>query len=434
MKFIVLLILLFIIPTCFGQMSYNGCDNALEICPNTVTTVNNIDANKTLCGGCEDDFTFCFNPINTIWLKFTTNDIGGNIQVSLSNPVFQSQPGRDSRYNANLLEAVIPCNAPSYSLIGNCISGATNLQTITATGLAPNTTYYITLSGEQSGPGITLPAEFNIDVSISGTAIDRPAPFVNIGTPAIICAGSLIPIMADRGYCADPGSFRWFVNGELKAVTPNNVDSIFFTSSLQNGDIVHVESECYLSCPVTITATLPPVSMVDVIADAGPDQTINAGDVIQLQGAAGINSTVLWTPGYALSNQHIRFPVANPGVTTTYSLFVEDTVTGCTGTDYVTITVNNGLFFPNTFSPNGDGENDTWEIVGIEAYPDCLLTIYNRWGQLIFQSTGYNKEKAWSGGNKEGNSGKVNEGVYFYEMQLRDAEKQIIKGSITLIR
>lgn len=412
-------------------MNYNSCDNALELCPNTITTVNNIDANKTLCGGCEDDFTFCFSPINTIWLKFTTNDIGGDIQVSLSNPVFQIQPGRDSRYNAGLIETLIPCNSTSYNLIGNCISGANNAQTITETGLPPNTTYYIVLSGEQSGTGITLPAEFNINISISGTAIDRPSPFVNIGTSTVICAGSLIPIMADRGNCPEPSSFRWFVNGELKAVTPNNVDSIFYTSSLQNGDIVHVESECYSSCPVTVSAILPPISMIDVIADAGQDQTINAGDVIQLQGLIGASSTVLWTPSYALSNQHIRFPVANPEVTTTYSMFVEDTVTGCTATDYVTITVNNGLFFPNTFSPNGDGENDTWEVLGIEAYPDCLLSIYNRWGQLVFQSTGYNKEKAWNG---DGNAGKLNEGVYFYEMQLRDAEKQISKGSITLIR
>jgi gliding motility-associated-like protein len=427
MKFIKLLILFLFVPTCFSQMSYNRCDNALEICPNTVTTVSNIDANKTLCGGCEDDFTFCFTPINTIWLKFTTNDIGGDIQIALSNPIFETQPGQDSRYNSNLIEAIVPCNSTSYSLVGNCISSANNSQTITATALPPNTTYYITLSGEQSGAGITLPAEFNIDVAISGTAIDRPSPFINIGTIPIICSGSLIPIMADRVNCSNPSSFRWFVNGELKAVTPNNVDSIFYTSLLQNGDIVHVESECYSSCPVTISSTLPPISLVDVIADAGQDQTINANDVIQLQGTIGANSTILWTPNYTLSNQHIRFPIANPSITTTYSIFVEDTITGCTATDYVIITVNNGLFFPNTFSPNGDGENDTWEILGIETYPDCLLNIYNRWGQHVFQSTGYNKEKAWNGGS-------LNEGVYFYEMQLRDPEKQILKGSITLIR
>lgn len=430
MKFAKLVISLFLVSNCFSQMSYNNCNSALELCPNTNVTVNNIGANKTFCGGCEDDFNFCFAPENSIWLQFTTNDSGGDVQVSFVNPVFEIQAGKGTRYNANLVQANIPCNSTSYSLVGNCISGATGFQAIVATGLDPNTTYYIVLSGELSGPGITMPAEFNINVSVSGTAVDRPVPYINIGTSPFVCAGMLTPVYAERGNCENPGDFRWFVNGGLTAVT--DTDSVFFTSSLQNGDIIHVESDCFTTCPVTISQALSPITVVDVLADAGDDQTINSGETTQLTGTIGMNSTVFWTPSYALSDQHVRFPIANPGITTTYTMFVTDTVSGCTATDYVTITVESGLFFPTTFSPNGDGENDTWVILGIEKYPDCLLSIYNRWGQQVFQSTGYNnKEKAWNG---EGNAGKLNEGVYFYEIQLRDPEKQVLKGSITLIR
>lgn len=428
MKLIKYLILFLFIPNGFSQMDYNNCNSALELCSHTTYTVNNIDANKTLCGGCEDDFDFCFSSINSIWLKFTTNSVGGDIQIIFSNPVFQTQPGQDTRYNARLIQANIPCNSTSYSLLGNCISGATGNEFLTAGGLDPNTTYYIILSGEQSGSGTTIPAEFSIDVSTSGTAVNRPIPYMNVGTSSVICAGELISVYADRWNCEDPGTFRWFVNGALAAVTLN--DSNFFTSSLQDGDIIHVESDCFSTCPVTISQTLPPITVVYVLADAGDNQTINEGEIIQLEGVTGMNSTVFWTPSYALSDQHVRFPIANPSVTTTYSMFVTDTVSGCSATDYVTITVNSGLFFPNTFSPNGDGENDRWVILGIEAYPDCILTIYNRWGQPVFQSSGYNNEKAWDG---TGNLGRLNEGVYFYEMQLRDADKQIFKGSITLI-
>lgn len=429
MRITTLIILLFSVQNCFSQMSYNDCDSPLELCPNVTVTVNNIEANKTLCGGCEDDFNFCFTPANTIWLTFTTNDLGGDIQISFLNPAFENQPGQGTSYNANLIEAAIPCNSASYTLIGNCIAGATGAQTINATGLAPNSTYYISLSGDQAGTGITSPAEFNMDVSIAGTAVNRPVPSMNLGTSAIICAGEITTIMAERFNCPDSGAFRWFVNGNLIGVT--NPDSMFFTSALQDGDVIHVETSCFASCPVPLTQALPPVTVVTVLADAGGDVIISEGEVTQLQGAAGLNSTVLWTPGYALSDPTVRFPIANPGETTTYTLTVTDTISGCTATDYVTVTVNKGLFIPNTFSPNNDGENDTWEILGIETYPDCLVNIYNRWGQLVFQSTGYNKEKAWNG---EGKVGKVNEGVYFYEIQLRDPEKQIVKGSITLIR
>jgi hypothetical protein len=59
--------------TGFSQPIYNSCDQSLELCPNVITSVNTIDATVTVCPGCEDDFSFCFTPENTIWLSFTTN-------------------------------------------------------------------------------------------------------------------------------------------------------------------------------------------------------------------------------------------------------------------------------------------------------------------------------------------------------------------------
>lgn len=428
MKLLSFFIGLFTFTFCFAQETYNNCNNALEICPNMNTTVNNIGANKTFCPGCEDDFTNCFTPINSIWLKFTTNATGGDIQVALSNLIFQTQAGQDNRYNATLIKANIPCNSTSYSLTGNCIAAATGNQTITALGLPANTTYYIVLSGEKSGAGITLPAEFSITVVVSGTAIDRPVPFMNMGIDDSLCSNTLTTLMADRLNCEDPSNFFWYINGELVGET---TDSLFFTTLLQNGDVVQVTSNCFTSCPVLLSQTLPPLIIQNTIADAGNDATIQPGEVVQLGGTIGINSTVIWSPSYALSDPTSRFPIANPEMTTTYSMHVTDTLTGCSATDDVTITVDKGLFLPTTFSPNGDGENDTWVILGIEAYPDCLVNIFDRWGQQVFQAVGYNKEKAWNG---QGKVGKLNEGVYFYKIQLRDSEKQLMTGSITLIR
>ena len=72
-------ILVIFLLMCFWQLStlnaqavYNGCVNALEICPNTLFNVNNIDANVTFCGGCEDDFNFCFYYNNLILKLFMT--------------------------------------------------------------------------------------------------------------------------------------------------------------------------------------------------------------------------------------------------------------------------------------------------------------------------------------------------------------------------
>ena len=67
-------------------------------------------------------------------------------------------------------------------------------------------------------------------------------------------------------------------------------------------------------------------------------------------------------------------------------------------------------------------------IEGIEDYPNCLMKIFNRWGQQVFETTGYSELKAWDGKIK---SGMVSEGVYYYILDLRTEGLEIIKGSIT---
>lgn len=428
MKWWLVYIFSFLASLSNAQEAYNACDKALELCPNTVYTVNNHQANKTLCNGCEDDFNYCFVGQNTIWLKFQTNANGGAISIQFSTVQFLNLPNQGSTYHAALIQANVPCNSVSYTQLGNCLSDVTGNQQINATNLAPLTTYYLVLSGGKTGAA-TLPAEFSLNVQLSGTAIDRPIPYINLGVSSTICANQTAAIMADRLHCEEPGNFRWFVNGTLFAESTN--DSIILSSTLQTGDVISVETDCFSTCLVTVSNTLPPVTVTSVLADAGTDVTIREGETVQLQGAMDIHSIVEWSPSYSLNNPYIRYPIANPLETTTYMMAVTDTISGCTAYDYVTVFVDKSLFIPNTFSPNNDGENDTWVILGIEKYPDCQVSIYDRWGQPVFYSTGYPVQKAWNG---EGKIGKLNEGVYFYAIELNDADKQTLKGTITLIR
>ena len=121
--------------------------------------------------------------------------------------------------------------------------------------------------------------------------------------------------------------------------------------------------------------------------------------------------------------------MANPTNTITYTLTAIEN--GCTATDYVTITVIDDLDIPNTISPNGDNINDKWFIEGIENYPNSILFIYDRWGQEVFQTTGYSKTKAWDGSIKNKESA---EGVYYYVLDLELDKGETYKGSITVVR
>jgi len=86
-----------------------------------------------------------------------------------------------------------------------------------------------------------------------------------------------------------------------------------------------------------------------------------------------------------------------------------------------------GLNIPNVFTPNGDGVNDTFEIAGLANYPDNTIDIFNRWGNSIYHKQGYLND--WTGNG-------LNEGTYFYVIQIRDASglSATYKGYVTLLR
>ena len=71
------------------------------------------------------------------------------------------------------------------------------------------------------------------------------------------------------------------------------------------------------------------------------------------------------------------------------------------------------LFIPSGFSPNGDGINEFWQIVGIDKYPNTNVYIYNRLGVKVFSSNNYKND--WNGFF---NGVKVPDGTYFYELIL----------------
>lgn len=83
-------------------------------------------------------------------------------------------------------------------------------------------------------------------------------------------------------------------------------------------------------------------------------------------------------------------------------------------------------------SPNNDGQNDYFYIENIEEYPDNLVQIFNRWGQLIAEIKNYdNQENAW-GSKKYPIT--VPGGTYYYLIDLNGKGKDLVKGFMELIK
>jgi len=77
------------------------------------------------------------------------------------------------------------------------------------------------------------------------------------------------------------------------------------------------------------------------------------------------------------------------------------------------------LKFYSGITPNDDGDNDTWKIDNIEDYPDNDVKIFNRWGAMVWNSTGYdNYNVVWSGNSNSGDE--LADATYFYMVKILD--------------
>ena len=166
------------------------------------------------------------------------------------------------------------------------------------------------------------------------------------------------------------------------------------------------------------------------IADAGADATIILGTSITLNGSGG--GTYSWSPATSLSCSDCSNPIASPLSTIVYFLTVIDT-NGCSNQDYVTITVVEPeleLFIPNVFSPNGDGHNDLFVVEG-SGLNEFNIKVFDRWGQLIFESEDQNI--SWDGLH---NGKQLNTAVFAYTLTFTDnlGDQQVMSGNVTLIK
>lgn len=87
------------------------------------------------------------------------------------------------------------------------------------------------------------------------------------------------------------------------------------------------------------------------------------------------------------------------------------------------------ILIPNVFTPNSDGNNDAFVIEGILAYPGSILKIYNRWGNLVYDSHSYSN-------NWQPNVEEASEGTYYYtlELNLKGGDNEFYSGHFSLLR
>ncbi len=163
---------------------------------------------------------------------------------------------------------------------------------------------------------------------------------------------------------------------------------------------------------------------------------LTQGESVQL-GANG-GRQYEWLPNVALSNNKIANPVASPPQTTQYEVTASDSI-GCTKKASVKVEVINTGFLPTMFTPNGDGKNDDYKILGLSGASEFEFTIYNREGNIVYETTNW-QTATNTGWNGQKNGVNQPSGLYYWKVNGKQTNGQKLllngknSGSVLLIR
>jgi gliding motility-associated-like protein len=257
-------------------------------------------------------------------------------------------------------------------------------------------------------------------------AVPGPEPVLMIEGDSIICVNSPITIKAvDNAASTATTTYRWY-----RGVTPLSETSLtlsnvnisgVYTIRANNGICAEIESSNKLDLDVR---QIPKVD-----ANAGGENVLTGfeGDVLQLNGShTGLDAT--WSSsngnGAIIDPKDMTTNLITENNGGKYWIVLTSTNGPCVAKDTVSLSIRIKLQAPNVFTVNGDGVNETFKIKGIETYDGALVMIFNRWGDVVYQSSHYESAE-WDGGTYP-------VGVYYYIIENTDGIKHT--GVVHLIR
>jgi gliding motility-associated-like protein len=223
-----------------------------------------------------------------------------------------------------------------------------------------------------------------------------------------ICAGETTTISAS-------GATTYYWDNGLGAGSSFQVSP----SSTTTYNVVGTANGCSANAALTVTVESTPNVF------AGNDQLVCSGDSIALSGTGA--TSYIWDNGIVDGQYFI--PV--DGV---YIFSLLGSTGNCSAQDEVVITVGDCGFefeMPNVFTPDGNLVNDFYVPVKVNNVAIQKFTVFNRWGNIVYEST--NQPIIWDG---KSSGAEVSEGVYFYVVKFvsLDLVQHEVQGFIHLIR
>ena len=295
-------------------------------------------------------------------------------------------------------------------------------------------------TGEVFPTGTTIVTYQITDAMGNASTCSFNVTIVDIEAPVIECSNDIIT--------QDP-----IVDYALPNVTDNCSATLTLIDGLESGDVFPhgYTSITYAAidpsgnadtCSFQVLVNNPPTAVLDDGAFAENDNNILInligndydidGDSIFITGIWGGNGVSTLN-----ANGSLSYSINTQdwcGMDTIYYTLC-DSYNACdTGLIIINVECYFFVIIPQGFSPNGDGVNDTFEIIGIEDYPNNHLSVFNRWGHKVYERQAY--DNSWNGTSESpltiGN-GMLPKGTYYYALDLGDGTK-LMKGYVFLNR
>lgn len=322
------------------------------------------------------------------------------------------------------------------------ICAGQNNGTLTATATGGNPAYNFSITGTSGTPQTSASGQFVNLVADNYTVVVTDQNSCSTSTTATVDSQTTIVHAISS---VDPSCWG-YSDGKVFEVASGGVSGFTYTFSNgatnTTGTLLNLPAGTYAvtvsdanNCTAADSTTLVQPDSVQVVVSPTPAD-VKLGNSLQITSTTNQTGTVTyeWTPSFGLSCYDCANPVFNGVYSQKYQLVLVNE-NGCTDTADVDINVipTYDVFIPNAFTPNGDGNNDFWQLFGdLNGLKQVEVAVYNRIGEKVFESN--NIDFKWDG-TYLGTA--APEGVYVYTgkfVWLNNHSDNKFKGSITLLR
>ena len=281
---------------------------------------------------------------------------------------------------------------------------------------------------------LTVTTQSNCSKTYEDTVFVYRTPLPSITGKDTLCLGLPETYSAAIAVPDSITTWRWdYLSGQTSS--SQNISVTYNTTGNQSIQLIATNK---IGCSDTTTKTVYVAPAPTAIPVQDPITIIAGASTNLLMNYTGNIASYSWEPNYRLSCTDCAVPVANPQFTSTYNVAIIDRY-GCQNTGEITVAVvcnNFNYFVPNTFSPNGDGQNEVFYPRGTGLFRIKSMTVFNRWGQVVFEKKDMVPNDPAAGWNGSFKGQKASADVYIYMMEILCENNVLIpvKGNVTLLR